>query len=107
MTEQHPLAAADAPPTTPEEPVVQSRRDFLISLGKWSTAVVTGAVLGAGLLAPGPAAQAGVWINNRGGYGGGGWVNHYGGGGGGWINNRGGGGGWINNRGGGGGWINR
>lgn len=106
MTEQHPLTAADAPPTDPESSVVQARRDFLISLGKWSTAVVTGAVLGTGLLTPAPPAQAGVWVNNRGGYGGG-WINRYGGGGAGWING-GGGGGWINRRGGyGGSWINR
>jgi hypothetical protein len=77
-------AAADAP-------AQQQRRNFLLGLGKWSAAVVAGAVFG-GVIQPRDA-QAG-WINNRGG-GGGGWVN---GGGGGWINNRGGGGGWLNNR---------
>jgi hypothetical protein len=77
----------------------QSRRDFLVGLGRWSKIVIGAAVFG-GLAASESDAQAGAWINNRG--GGGGWIN---GGGGGWINNRG-GGGWINNRG-GGGWINR
>jgi hypothetical protein len=86
---------------------LQARRQFLIGLGKWSRAVVGGAILAAGLLIPEKPATAGWinrrggWINGRGGWGGGSWVN---GGAGGWINNRG-GGSWINNRG-GGGWIN-
>jgi hypothetical protein len=93
-----------------EEAIIQSRRDFLLSLGKWSAAVVAGAVLGAGALAPERDAQAGAWINRRGGWinggGGGGWVNRYGGGGA-WVNG-GGGGGWVNRRGGyGGSWVNR
>src|SRR4051794_32365739 len=85
------------------------RRLFLQSLGKWSGAAIV-AALGAGAwLAAAPKAQAGGWVNRRGG-GGGGWVNGRGGGGGGrWINGGGGGGGgWINRRGGGSGaWVNR
>lgn len=77
----------------------QSRRDFLIGLGRWSKIAIGVAVFG-GLAAGGTEAQAGAWINRRGGWinGGGGWIN--GGGGGGWINGRGGGGGgsWINRR---------
>lgn len=86
------------------------RRSFLQSLGKWSGAAVA-AVLGSGWIAHPPEAEAGAWVNRRGGWGGGGWVNGRGyGGGGGWINRAGsGGGGWINRRGygGGGAWINR
>lgn len=69
------------------------RREFLLGLGKWSI-VVIGAVIGGGLVHS--AAEAG-WINSRGGWGGGGWINAVGGGGGGWLNSRG-GGGWINAR---------
>ncbi|MCP5449597.1 MAG: twin-arginine translocation signal domain-containing protein [Gammaproteobacteria bacterium] len=90
-----------------EEPVEQERREFLRGLGKWSQAVIGGVLLG-GAATLVPQARAGAWINRRGGYGGGGWIN---GGGGGWINRRGGygGGSWINRRGGygGGSWINR
>ena len=68
----------------------ESRREFLVSLGKWSS-IVIGGVIGAAVVAGD--AQAG-WLNNRG-YGGAGWIN--GGGGGGWINRRG-GGGWLNAR---------
>lgn len=96
---------------------MQSRRLFLRSLGKWSGAAIAAAVAGT-WLASAPQAQAGGWINRRGGGGawvnrggwinGGGWLN---GGGwvnggwinGGWIN----GGGWVNRRGGGGAWLNR
>jgi hypothetical protein len=96
----------------PEEKVVQGRRRFLQSLGKWSGAAIAAAVA-AGWIAGAPQARAGGWINRRG--GGGGWVNGGGGGGGwinrgggGWVNSRGGGGGgWVNRGGGGGGWINR
>jgi hypothetical protein len=112
-TEYEPTPAEPQDPEI-EEQVLYSRRTFLVSLGKWSKAVIAGAVLGEGLLGPGREAQAG-WINRRGGGGagwvngggGGGWVNRYGGGGAGWIN--GGGGGWVNRRGGGGGgsWVNR
>ncbi|GAK53178.1 predicted membrane protein [Candidatus Moduliflexus flocculans] len=77
-----------------QEQELLSRREYLVSLKKWSKVVIGGVVLG-GMLAGTNSAEAG-WVNRRGG-----WVN---GGGGGWING-GGGGGWIN--GGGGGWINR
>jgi len=92
----------------------EERRRFLRSLGKWSQAVIGGALLGGALTHAG-SAQA--WVAARG-YGGsaaagprGGWVNRYGGGGGGWINGGGGyrygGGGWINGGGGSAGWVNR
>ena len=100
--------------------VAEERRTFLRGLGKWSQAVIGGAVLGGALTHANPA-QA--WAAARGaggsaavrGGGGGGWVNRYGGGGGGWVNRsggggawvNGGGGGWINGGGGGGGWVNR
>jgi hypothetical protein len=76
---------------------LQSRREFLVGLGKWSRAVIAGAVVGGALLTEKPA-QAG-WLNRRGGCcRGGGWIN--GGGGGSWVNRRGGwgGGSWINRR---------
>jgi hypothetical protein len=76
-----------------DEQALQSRRDFLIGLGKWSRVVVTGAVLGAGVVITDKTAQAG-WLNRRG-YGGAGWVNNRGGGG--WWNARG-GMGWLNGR---------
>ena len=88
-----------------DEVELKGRRDFLISLGKWSKVIVGSALLG------GCNGYGGTgWMNGRGYYGG--WVNHRGGG---WINGRGGwingrryygGGGWVNRRG-GGGWINR
>ena len=92
MTDQldvQPLEPADAPEA-------QERRTFLRGLGKWSQAVIAGALLGGGLTVS-HQASAGGWINRRGG------------GGGGWINGGGGGGGWINRRGGygGGAWVNR
>jgi hypothetical protein len=87
------------------------RRLFLQSTGKWSGAAIAAAVFGGAWLASPPEANAGAWVNRRGGYGGG-WINRGGGGGGGggWINRGGGGGGgWINRRGygSGGAWINR
>ena len=87
------------------------RRLFLRSLGKWSGAAVIAAVAGGVWLASSPETKAGLWINRRGPWRGGGWLNRGGGwlnrGGGGWLNR--GGGGWINRRGPwrGGGWINR
>ncbi|MCP5458341.1 MAG: hypothetical protein H6971_01760 [Gammaproteobacteria bacterium] len=85
--------------TQPEEAegALQSRRDFLIGLGKWSRVVIAGAVVGGGALLGERSAQAGAWVNRRGCCGGGGWIN---GGGGGWVNRRGGwgGGSWINRR---------
>ena len=70
----------------------QDRRLFLQGMGKWSGAATVAAVAGT-WFGSAPQAQAGGWINRRG--GGGGWVNGRGGGGGGWINGR---GGWINGR---------
>jgi len=79
-----------------EGEALQSRRGFLIGLGKWSRAVIVGAVAGGALLTERPA-QAG-WLNRRGG-----------GPGGSWVDGRGGGGSWANRRGGGygGSWVNR
>jgi hypothetical protein len=74
----------------------QDRREFLGSLGKWSSASVMAAVGTAAWLATSGDAHAG-WINRRGG-----WLNGRGG----WVNGGGGGGSWVNRRG-GGGWINR
>ncbi len=72
------------------------RRLFLRSIGKWSGAAIAAAVTGGAWLASLPVANAGAWVNRRGGIRGGGWING-GGGGGGWINRRGGGGGaWVN-----------
>ncbi|MEE4379022.1 MAG: hypothetical protein V2J55_16140 [Candidatus Competibacteraceae bacterium] len=87
---------AEHPDQEQEERTVQSRRDFLSGLGKWSKAVIIGTVVGGGVMLTEKDARAGGWINRRG--GGGGWIN--GGGGGGWINRRGGwgGGSWINRR---------
>ncbi|MCB1806682.1 MAG: hypothetical protein KDJ99_16485 [Candidatus Competibacteraceae bacterium] len=84
---------AEQVPADSEEQAIQNRREFLIGLGKWSRAVIAGAVVGAGAMAVQKPAQAG-WLNRRGG-GGGGWIN----GGGSWANRRGGwGGSWINAR---------
>lgn len=91
----------------PEPEIVESdlqdRRDFLISLGKWSKAVIGGVVLG-GVLLPGKEAEAVGWSNH------GNWVNLGGGGPGwggpgwgygpGWYNRP----GWYNGR---PGWYNR
>ena len=81
---------------TTEDEALQSRRGFLIGLGKWSRAVIVGAVAGGALLSERPA-QAG-WLNRRGCCSGGSWVD--GGGGGTWANRRGGGwgGSWANRR---------
>lgn len=88
-----------------EEELV-NRRNFLMGLGKWSMAVIGGALLAGSLLNQKEEANAGVgWANRHG--GGGAWANRRGGGGvwanGGraWVN---GGGGWINR---GGAWVNR
>ena len=97
----------------PDAPELKTRREFLLSLGRWSAIIIGGAALG-GIIEPTDAAGwvnggGGAWVNGRGG-GGAGWVNRSGGGAswvnrsGGWIN---GGGGWINARGGGGSWVNR
>ncbi len=70
-----------------EQPVVEDlaargRREFLVSLGKWSKAVIGGVLLG-GVLAPEQAVEArgwdsgggsgGIWYNSGGGWGG--WIN--------------------------------
>ena len=70
------------------------RRLFLLTTGKWSGAAIAAVVAGS-WFGTAPRAEAGAWINRRGGGGVGGWVNR-GGGGGGWINRRGGGGAWVN-----------
>ena len=96
------------PTSSDVEKEVLGRRLFLQGLGKWSGAAIAAAVIGGGWFAFSPEADAGAWVNRRGGYGGG-WINRWGGGGGGgWING-GGGGGWVNRRyyGGGGAWVNR
>jgi hypothetical protein len=82
--------------STPEEQLLQSRRGFLIGLGRWSRAVIVGAVAGGTLLSETPA-RAG-WVNRRGCCRGGGWVDGRGGGS--WVNRRGGGwgGSWVNRR---------
>jgi hypothetical protein len=107
MNDQTPSEAVGAE----EGKELLARRLFLQSLGKWSGAAIAAAVLGGAWLASPPEADAGVWVNRRGGYGGGGgaWINRRAYGGAGWINGRGGGGGWINRRayGGGGSWVNR
>lgn len=90
-----------------DEEELISRRAYLISLKKWSKAVIGGILLGGALSSSSQEAQARSWVNNRG--GGGAWANNYGGGRA-WANRRGGwgNGGWINNRGGwgNGGWRN-
>ena len=65
-----------------EDLEARDRREFLISLGKWSKAVVGGVLLG-GVLAPDREAEAqgwesgggsgGIWYNSGGGWGG--WIN--------------------------------
>ncbi|WPL13992.1 MULTISPECIES: hypothetical protein [Thiorhodovibrio] len=109
MTDQHEFDAVErdteANTDTAEEQALQSRRGFLLGLGKWSSAVIVGAVAG-GTLLPDRPAQAAAWINRRGGGvvvrgGGGGWIDGRGGyGGGSWANRRGGGygGSWANRR---------
>ena len=109
MTKQHDEITQ---PDAVDALTTEERRRFLRSLGKWSQAVIGGALLGGALSHSNP---ANAWVAARG-YGGsaaagprGGWVNRYGGGGGGRVNRYGGGGGaWVNHYGGGGGgWVNR
>ena len=66
---------------TQEERELLCRRLFLQSMGKWSGAAIAAAVFGGAWLALPPEADAGAWINRRGGYGGG-WINGRGYGGG-------------------------
>ena len=124
-----PDTQADNEQLDPEARELSDRRDFLRSLGKWSTAAIA-AIL---VIESSPSKQASGWVNRRGswvnGPGAGGWANRSGSwangggawlnsgtnwinrggswvnGGGGWINR--GGGGWLNSRGGGGSWVNR
>jgi hypothetical protein len=87
-----------------------SRRELLLSLGKWSKIIIGAAIGGGALLAAAREAETyGAAWANRGGGGGGAWANRGGGGGGAWANHGGGGGGAWANRGGGGGtaWANR
>mgnify|MGYP000844745942 FL=1 len=119
-TEDRQEETAKAVPIDSEEQKC-ARRDFLLSIGKWSKVVVAGALFGGALFDPGQSATAGTaWANggrawaNRGGAWanrGGSWANHAGA----WANhgtawaNR--GGVWVNggrawaNR--GGAWVNR
>lgn len=94
MTDKHDKTEiaprTDPDGAAPDRPQAEDRRAFLLGLGKWSQAVVFGAVAGGALLLPERSAQAG-WINRRGGVvpGGGSWVNRRGGGwGGSWVNRR-------------------
>jgi hypothetical protein len=91
------------------EKELMDRRGFLRGLGKWSLAVIGGALLGEALVgAEREANAAGAWANRVG--GGGAWANRAGGGGavvapgGAWANAVGGGGAWANR---GGAWANR
>ena len=101
MTDKHEKAEGHCEPeptgNAAEEQELRSRREFLIGLGKWSRAVIVGAVAGGAMLAEKPA-QAG-WLNRRGCCRGGSWVDG-GGGGGSWANRNGGGwgGSWVNRR---------
>ncbi len=92
------------PEKNAEERKLVTRRDFLVGLRKWSTAVIGLAVAGAALL---PGETASGWVNSRGTWvngGGGGWVNRKTT----WVNGGGGGVGWVNRSGGGGtAWVNR
>ena len=71
MTEQQNMTD----PALADVPDVEERRRFLRGLGKWSQAVIGGALLGGALLEPRPAHARS-------------WVNRYGGGGGAWVNRR-------------------
>ena len=109
MTDLH----DEQPHETADEPIMEERRSFLRSLGKWSQAVI-GGVLADGALMMASPVEAASWVNR---HGGGGWANRSGGSSG-WVNRSGGGswynrghgwynrgGGWVNR--GGGGWYNR
>lgn len=89
-----------------QDPSLMDRRDFLLSLKKWSKVVIGSALFGGAMLELGTEqeAQAGAWANRP--LGGGAWANRAGGGGA-WANRAGGGGAWANGVGGGGAWANR
>ncbi len=72
------------------EPI--NRREFFVGLKKWSKVVIGSVIAGSAMANTNQEASAATWINRRGGYRRGGWIN---GSGGGWINRRG-GVGWIN-----------
>jgi hypothetical protein len=90
MTDKHdPLQGPTVPgPQVAEDQIAQERRKFLIGLGRWSRAVIAGAVVGTGALLTDRPAQAGwlnrrgnccrggSWANRRAGFGGGSWINH-------------------------------
>jgi len=100
MTDKHKPADSHREPDATDnatEEHLQSRREFLIGLGKWSRVVIAGAVFGGTILTQ-KSAEAG-WINRRGCCRGGSWVDGRGSGGS-WANRRGGGygGSWINRR---------
>ena len=77
----------DSRPMDTEERELSDRRDFLRSMGKWSTAAIAAILLSE----PAPSHAASGRVNSRGS-----WINR---GGGGWLNSRGGGGSWVNRRG--------
>jgi hypothetical protein len=82
------LNEPDNEPLDPEKRELSDRRDFLRSLGKWSTAAIA-AIL---LTESSPSGEASGWVNGRGSClnrGGGGRVNRAGS----WAN---GGGSWLN-----------
>jgi hypothetical protein len=112
MSDAHKKKEDEVVPDGIDAPDLKTRREFLLSLGRWSAIIIGGAALG-GIIEPTDAAGwvngggGGAWVNGRGGGGGAAWVNHAGGGGAGWVNRAGGGGAWVNNRGGGGAWVNR
>ena len=71
---------------TEEGSELLDRRLFLRSMGKWSAPAIAAVVSGGAWLAYPTEANAGAWVNRRGG-GGGGWINRRGyGGGGAWVN---------------------
>ena len=100
MTDKHervgPQCELETASDTAHDKTLQSRRGFLIGLGKWSRAVIVGAVAGGALLTE-KTAQAG-WPNRRACCRGGSWVDGRGSGS--WANRRGGGwgGSWVNRR---------
>jgi hypothetical protein len=53
--------------TADEVKELLGRRLFLQSAGKWSAAAIVEAVVGSGWLAFPPEANAGAWVNRRGG----------------------------------------
>lgn len=90
-----------------QDRISMERRDFLLSLKKWSKVVIGSALFGGAALelGVGREAEAGAWANRA--LGGGAWAN----GGRAWANAVGGGGSWANRGGawanGGGAWANR